>query len=74
MEESAKGEWRDRDLCSNLREEWKEPKILRMRHLDTVLSVKAVKAVADVVSLGRSLEELKDFISPKKLAPQEAVY
>ncbi len=38
----------------------------RFGRVDILLSVKAVKAVADIVSLRKSLEELKDFITPQE--------
>jgi len=38
-------------------------------HVDILLSVKAVKAVADVVSLKKALEDLKDCVGPPKRAP-----
>jgi len=37
-------------------------------HVEILLSVDAVKAIADVVGLNKAIEELKDFIEPPKRA------
>ena len=38
-------------------------------HIEIMLSVDAVTAVADVVALKKAVEELKDMIEPPKRAP-----
>lgn len=38
-------------------------------HVEILLSVDAVKAVADLVALNKTTEELKDAIEPQKRAP-----
>jgi len=38
-------------------------------HVEILLSIDAVKAVADVVALDKGIEELKDVIEPPKRVP-----
>jgi len=38
-------------------------------HVEILLSVDAVKAVADVIALNKSIDELKDVIEPPKRTP-----
>ena len=62
-------EWKVINLQVELTDEsvetlgYKKP---RFGHVDILLSVDAVKAVADVVNLKKAIAELKEFIKPPK--------